>query len=321
MSEKPVFNCEPCKFTAKNVFEWFKHTEKAKHIKLTGGVPRKKGLKHKCLYCSKTYAFLSKLHLHMLKCKSEKEKVKDKEDNHDQSSDEESEDNEKEDDDETVSNEIINKNQNIDKIQNIDIKNISPDKILAQKTKVITNANGEKVNICINVIDASQDNSEKEKNTDSEIVEYTIEEIVKDFLDKKRETYKNDEEFHNLVYSLELINPRSPPVEDTNRMKDDEPEPDFNTLLKIIRNSRKMRKVLFSYLYELIMEDSKQNKIVDEVHTYAQKRGFDTFVRDDFNLSIEGRNKIYLRSIKARENNEGGDISGYSRVLEKESNV
>ena len=76
---------------------------------------------------------------------------------------------------------------------------------------------------------------------------------------------------------------------------------------------------MFSIIYELIDEDFRQSKVVEEVRHYAEKRGFDVFTKDDFHLHVEDRNTIYLRSMRAREKEEGSDIPAYSKVKEKNS--
>ena len=80
-----------------------------------------------------------------------------------------------------------------------------------------------------------------------------------------------------------------------------------------------MRKYMFSIIYELLEEDFRQSRVVEEVRLYAEKRGFDVFTKDDFHLHVEDRNTIYLRSVLAREKEEGSDIPAYSKVMEKNS--
>lgn len=251
MSEQPQpqpFNCEPCKFSANTPLEWQRHTELASHIKKTGGTPRDKSVKYKCPYCSKEYAFMSKLFVHM--------------------------------------NEACKKKP-------------SP----VEETKEEDTPTEKKCNC--------------EKCASGETDQADLETMVNRFIDRKRMIYPDDEKFHSQVYEMEMYDPTSPPVPDTGKINYNAPMPDIEPFMRLIKQSRKMRKYLFSIIYTLLEEDFRQSKVVEEVRGYAEKRGFDVFTKDDFHLHVEDRNKIYLRSMKGRDEEEGSDIPAYSKVMEK----
>jgi hypothetical protein len=200
--------------------------------------------------------------------------------------------------------------------------------IVSQQSKVITKANGETVNVNFSIINT---NPAQEKDQESEPKKSAcncarcqsgdtsddLEEMVNRFIDRKRTIYDDDDLFHSQVYVMEMYSPTNPPVPDTNKVNYNEPMPDIEPIMRLIRHSRKMRKYMFSVLYELLEEDFRQSKVVEEVKQYAEKRGFDVFTKDDFNLHVEGRNNIYIRSMHAREKEDGNDIPGFSSVMEK----
>lgn len=146
-----------------------------------------------------------------------------------------------------------------------------------------------------------------------------LETMVNRFIDRKRQMYSDDEKFHSQVYEMEMYDPSSPPVPDTGKINYNAPMPDIEPIMRLIKHSRKMRKYMFSIIYSLLEEDFRQSKVVEEVRSYAEKRGFDVFTKDDFHLHVEDRNKIYLRSMKAREKEDGSDIPAYSSVMEKKT--
>lgn len=146
-----------------------------------------------------------------------------------------------------------------------------------------------------------------------------LEVMVNRFIDRKRQMYSDDEKFHSQVYEMEMYDPSSPPVPDTGKINYNAPMPDIEPIMRLIKHSRKMRKYMFSIIYSLLEEDFRQSKVVEEVRSYAEKRGFDVFTKDDFHLHVEDRNKIYLRSMKAREKEDGSDIPAYSSVMEKKT--
>jgi hypothetical protein len=145
-----------------------------------------------------------------------------------------------------------------------------------------------------------------------------LETMVNRFIDRKRQMYPDDKVFHNLVYAMEMYDPSSPPVPDTGKINYNAPMPDIEPIMRLIKHSRKMRKYMFSIVYELLEEDFRQSRVVEEVRQYAEKRGFDVFTKDDFHLHVEDRNTIYLRSILAREKEDGSDIPESSKVMEKD---
>ena len=144
-----------------------------------------------------------------------------------------------------------------------------------------------------------------------------LETMVNRFIDRKRNMYPVDDVYHSQVYAMEMYDPTSPPVPDTGKVNYNEPMPDIEPIMKLIKHSRKMRKYMFAIVYDLLEEDFRQSKVVEEVKHYAEKRGFDVFTKDDFHLHVEDRNTIYLRSMRAREKEEGSDIPAYSKVKEK----
>lgn len=146
-----------------------------------------------------------------------------------------------------------------------------------------------------------------------------LETMVYRFIDRKRQMYTDDEKFHSQVYEMEMYDPSSPPVPDSGKINYNAPMPDIEPIMQLIKHSRKMRKYMFSIIYALLEEDFRQSKVVEEVRHYAEKRGFDVFTKDDFHLHVEDRNKIYLRSMKAREKEDGSDIPAYSSVMEKKT--
>lgn len=171
------------------------------------------------------------------------------------------------------------------------------------------------VNVNVNVVDEEKTcNCARCQSGDTSD---DLEEMVNRFIDRKRMIYEDDDVFHSQVYVMEMYSPTNPPVPDTNKVNYNEPMPDIEPIMRLIRHSRKMRKYMFSVLYELLEEDFRQSKVVEEVKQYAEKRGFDVFTKDDFNLHVEGRNNIYIRSIHAREKVDGSDIPAYSKVMEK----
>lgn len=278
----PAFKCDVCKFSTNIPLQWQRHTELASHIKKTGGKPRDKNVKYKCPYCKKEYSFMSKLCMHMNSTCKKKPAIK-----------QESESAESE-----------------------------PEE------------SGEKANMSINVIDSSANakcgckkcvdgidsvnsiNSANGVNSDDAV---DLETMVNRFIDRKRTQYPDDKAFHSLVYAMEMYDPTSPPVPDTGKINYDAPMPDIEPIMRLIKHSRKMRKYMFSIIYELLEEDFRQSRVVEEVRNYAEKRGFDVFTKDDFHLHIENRNTIYLRSVCAREKEDGNDIPAYSKVKEKSS--
>jgi hypothetical protein len=281
MSE-PAFKCETCKFSTNVPIQWQRHTELASHIKKTGGKPRDKSVKYKCPYCKKEYSFMSKLCIHMNgSCKKKPVAKPDSE------SEPEEEQNE------------------------VDA--------------------GEKVNVNINVI-SKQEQAQSKKcmcekcvsgnigfqgdNSDNPV---DLETMVNRFIERKRKMYQDDEIFHSQVYAMEMYDPTSPPVPDTGKINYNAPMPDIEPIMRLIKHSRNMRKYMFSIIYELLEEDFRQSRVVEEVRRYAEKRGFDVFTKDDFHLHVEDRNTIYLRSMKAREKEDGNDIPAYSKVMEKNS--
>ena len=144
-----------------------------------------------------------------------------------------------------------------------------------------------------------------------------LETMVNRFIDRKRNMYTDDDVYHSQVYAMEMYDPTSPPVPDTGKVNYNEPMPNMEPIMRLIKHSRKMRKYMFSIIYELLEEDFRQSRVVEEVRHYAEKRGFDVFTKDDFHLHVEDRNTIYLRSMRAREKEEGSDIPAYSKVKEK----
>jgi hypothetical protein len=285
MSE-PAFKCEKCKFSTNTPIKWQAHIELASHIKKTGGTPRDKSVKYKCPYCKREYAFMSKLCIHM-NSKCSKRPI---------TASPQSEEEEEE--------EIA-----------------APPNIVAQESKVIKNANGDTVNVNLNIINEKEPDASKPacncQRCQSGDTSDDLEEMVNRFIDRKRMIYCDDDLFHSQVYVMEMYSPTNPPVPDTNKVNYNEPMPDIEPIMRLIRHSRKMRKYMFSVLYELLEEDFRQSKVVEEVKQYAEKRGFDVFTKDDFNLHVEGRNNIYIRSMHAREKEDGNDIPGFSSVMEK----
>ena len=183
---------------------------------------------------------------------------------------------------------------------------------------------GEKVNVSINIVNpnnASEQPDPKkcecEKCLSGDKVD--LETMVNRFIDRKRKMYPEDDVFHSQVYAMEMYDPTSPPVPDTGKINYNAPMPDIEPIMRLIKHSRKMRKYMFSIIYELLEEDFRQSRVVEEVRLYAEKRGFDVFTKDDFHLHVEDRNTIYLRSVLAREKEEGSDIPAYSKVMEKNS--
>jgi hypothetical protein len=183
---------------------------------------------------------------------------------------------------------------------------------------------GEKVNVSINIVNTNNASEqpdpkkcECEKCLSGDKVD--LETMVNRFIDRKRKMYPEDDVFHSQVYAMEMYDPTSPPVTDTGKINYNAPMPDIEPIMRLIKHSRKMRKYMFSIIYELLEEDFRQSRVVEEVRLYAEKRGFDVFTKDDFHLHVEDRNTIYLRSVLAREKEEGSDIPAYSKVMEKNS--
>ncbi len=182
----------------------------------------------------------------------------------------------------------------------------------------------ENVNVSINVVSQEQEQEKKKCNCakcasgeSDEPVD--LETMVNRFIDRKRKMYTDDEQYHSQVYAMEMYDPTNPPVPDTSKINYNAPMPDIEPLMQLIKHSRKMRKYMFSIIYALLEEDFRQSRVVEEVRHYAEKRGFDVFTKDDFHLHVEDRNTIYLRSMKAREKEDGSDIPAYSKVMEKNS--
>ena len=177
----------------------------------------------------------------------------------------------------------------------------------------------EDVDVNVNVIETKEP-CKCEKCQSGETDEpVDLETMVNRFIDRKRKMYEVDDVYHSQVYAMEMYDPTSPPVPDTGKVNYNEPMPNIEPIMRLIKHSRKMRKYMFSIIYELIDEDFRQSKVVEEVRHYAEKRGFDVFTKDDFHLHVEDRNTIYLRSMRAREKEEGSDIPAYSKVKEKNS--
>ena len=285
MSEA-AFICDECNFSTNIPLQWQRHTELASHIKKTGGKPRDKSVKYKCPYCKKAYAFMSKLCVHMNSTCKKKPEVKNTES-------------------ETGSD------------SETDVK---ANNVVSQENNVVTTASGEKVNVNINVVNPAQPKKcTCEKCLSGETDEaLDLETMVNRFIDRKRQMYPDDKVFHNLVYAMEMYDPSSPPVPDTGKINYNAPMPDIEPIMRLIKHSRKMRKYMFSIVYELLEEDFRQSRVVEEVRQYAEKRGFDVFTKDDFHLHVEDRNTIYLRSMLAREKEDGSDIPEYSKVMEKD---
>lgn len=203
-----------------------------------------------------------------------------------------------------------------------DTKQESPESEPEEEEKEEDKNEDEKVNVSINVVPPPEKKCTCEKclagETDDPV---DLETMVNRFIDRKRKIYPEDDKFHAQVYAMEMYDPSSPPVPDTGKINYNAPMPDIEPIMQLIKHSRKMRKYMFSIIYALLEEDFRQSRVVEEVRHYAEKRGFDVFTKDDFHLHVEDRNTIYLRSMKAREKEEGSDIPAYSKVMEKNSQV
>jgi len=277
MSE-PAFKCEECKFSTNIPLQWQRHTELASHIKKTGGTPRDKSVKYKCPYCKKEYAFMSKLCVHMSTTCKKKPPVEEEEQQAEQQEQQEQQEEQEQQEQKKEENSTVDVSGNEKKP-----KTCNCEKCLAGET------------------DGTVD----------------LETMVNRFIDRKRMIYPDDEKYHSQVYEMEMYDPSSPPVPDTAKINYNAPMPDIEPIMQLIKHSRKMRKYMFSIIYALLEEDFRQSRVVEEVRSYAEKRGFDVFTKDDFHLHVEDRNKIYLRSMKGREKEEGSDIPAYSKVMEK----
>jgi hypothetical protein len=286
MSEA-AFICEECNFSTNIPLQWQRHTELASHIKKTGGKPRDKSVKYKCPYCKKEYAFMSKLCVHMNSSCKKKPISK-------QESEPEDDEQKVEDDEQkvNVSINIVNSSQQKQEQEQEQDKQSQPEKKKCNCEKCLSGDSDEPVD---------------------------LETMVNRFIDRKRKIYSDDELFHSQVYAMEMYDPTSPPVADTQKINYNAPMPDIDPIMRLIKHSRKMRKYMFSIIYALLEEDFRQSQVVEEVRHYAEKRGFDVFTKDDFHLHVEDRNTIYLRSMKAREKEDGSDIPAYSKVMEKNS--
>lgn len=283
MSE-PAFNCETCKFSTNVPLQWQRHTELASHIKKTGGKPRDKSVKYKCPYCKKEYAFMSKLCVHMNSSCTKKPITK---------QESEPEENKKtvEDDEQKVEGNKQTLDSSMNSV-NLQQSQPQPEKKKCNCEKCLSGDSDEPVD---------------------------LETMVNRFIDRKRKMYPDDDKYHSQVYAMEMYDPTNPPVTDTEKINYNAPMPDIEPIMRLIKHSRKMRKYMFSIIYALLEEDFRQSQVVEEVRHYAEKRGFDVFTKDDFHLHVEDRNTIYLRSMKAREKEDGSDIPAYSKVMEKNS--